>query len=40
MLFPMLGSEYLNERDRGIIARMESFYSESITINQSYWGEA
>ena len=40
MLFPMLGDVYLNERDRGIIARMESFYSESITINQSYWGEA
>ncbi|HWY34383.1 MAG TPA: hypothetical protein VNX68_07030, partial [Nitrosopumilaceae archaeon] len=39
-LFPMLGDVYLNERDRGIIARMESFYSESITINQSYWGEA
>jgi len=39
-LFPMLGDVYLNERDRGIIARMEAFYSESITINQSFWGEA
>jgi len=40
MLFPQLGDVYLNERDRGIIARMENFYSESITINQSFWGEA
>jgi len=40
MLFPQLGPTYLNENDRSIIARMESFYAESITINQSFWAEA
>lgn len=39
-LFPQLGSEYYNEQDRGILAQMESFYAESISINQSFWGEA
>ena len=42
MLFPQLGPEYLNQSPeyRGILARMETFYAESITINQSFWGEA
>jgi len=40
MLFPMLGAQYYDEKDRGIIDRMTAFYSESITINQSFWGEA
>lgn len=40
MLFPQLGPQYYDERDKSILARMESFYAESITINQSYWGEA
>ncbi len=40
MLFPQLGTEYYDEKDRGIIDRMTAFYSESITINQSFWGEA
>lgn len=39
-LFPNLGPEYYDERDRGILQRMEAFYAESITINQSFWGEA
>jgi hypothetical protein len=39
-LFPQLGPEYYDEKDKGILERMESFYSESITINQSFWGEA
>lgn len=40
MLFPQLGPQYYDEKDKGILARMESFYAESITINQSFWGEA
>lgn len=40
MLFPQLGSEYYDEKDKGIIDRMTAFYSESITINQAFWGEA
>ena len=39
-LFPNLGQKYFNETDRGILQRMEHFYSESITINQSFWTEA
>ena len=39
-LFPNLGPTYYDEKDRGILERMESFYAESITINQSFWGEA
>ena len=39
-LFPQLGPAYYDERDKSILSRMESFYSESITINQSFWGEA
>lgn len=40
MLFPQLGPAYLDETDRPILSRMEAFYSEAITINQSFWGEA
>lgn len=40
MLFPQLGPTYLSEGHRGVLALMESFYAESITINQSFWGEA
>ncbi len=40
MIFPQLGPQYYDERDKGILSRMEAFYSESITINQSFWGEA
>lgn len=40
MLFPQLGPQYYNEADKGILSRMEAFYAESITINQSFWGEA
>ena len=36
----MLGTEYYDEKDKDIINRMTAFYSESITINQSFWGEA
>lgn len=40
MLFPQLGPQYYDEPHKDILGRMESFYAESITINQSFWGEA
>lgn len=40
MLFPQIGPPYLDEPGRHILQRMEAFYAESVTINQSYWGEA
>lgn len=40
MLFPELGPEYYNEDYKDVKARMSAFYAESITINQSFWGEA
>jgi hypothetical protein len=39
-LFPTFGPEYYDEKDKSIKARMENFYSESISLNQSFWGEA
>jgi len=40
MLFPNLGTTYYDENDKSILSHMETFYNESITINQSFWGEA
>ena len=40
MLFPQLGPEYYDSKDQSILGRMSAFYAESITINQSFWGEA
>lgn len=40
MLFPELGPQYYDEKDKYILSRMEAFYAESITINQAFWGEA
>lgn len=40
MIFPQLGPQYYDEKDRSILSQMEAFYAESITINQSFWGEA
>jgi hypothetical protein len=40
MIFPELGPQYYNETDRPLLSRMEAFYAESITINQSFWAEA
>ena len=40
MLFPQLAPQYYDERDRGILSRMEAMYAESISINQSFWSEA
>jgi len=39
-LFPQLGPVYLEERHRGILSKMESFYAESITMNLAFWSEA
>jgi len=39
-IFPQLGIEYYDTKDRGLIDRMNAFYSEAITLNQSYWVEA
>lgn len=40
MLFPQLGPQYYGEKHQDILARMESFYAEGITINQAFWAEA
>jgi len=40
MIFPQLGPQYYDEKHKGLLSRMEAFYAESITINQSFWGEA
>jgi hypothetical protein len=40
MLFPQLGPQYYQEEHKAILSRMEAFYAESITMNQSFWGEA
>ena len=40
MIFPNLGPQYYDEKDKGILSRMEAFYASSITINQSFWSEA
>jgi len=39
-LFPELGPQYYDEKDKEIKQRMEHFYAESISINQTYWQEA
>ena len=39
-LFPQIGPQYYSTKDKGILSRMEAFYSESISINQSFWSEA
>lgn len=39
-LFPNLGPQYYNEQDRSILTYMEKFYTDSITLNQSFWHEA
>jgi hypothetical protein len=40
MLFPQLGPSYYNEKDKGMLSRMEAAYAEAITINQAFWSEA
>lgn len=38
-LFPQLAPQYYDEKDRGILMRMEAAYAEQITLNMSYWSE-
>ena len=40
MLFPNIAATQFDEKDDGILGRMNSFYAESITISQAWWGEA
>lgn len=40
MIFPQLGPEYFDEKDRGIRSKMEAFYAEAITLNQAFWSQA
>jgi hypothetical protein len=42
MIFPNIAPEYYNasDKDRFILNVMDSFYAESITLNQSFWVEA
>jgi len=38
-LFPRLNPAYYTDQDQTVLTRMESFYSDSISINQSFWQE-
>ena len=38
-LFPRLNPAYYTEGDQTVLTRMESFYADSIAINQSFWQE-
>lgn len=40
MLFPNLAPQYYDENDRDILARIELFYANSVSVNQSFWSEA
>lgn len=40
MLFPELGPGFNEENDNSLLARMSTFYKDSITINQTFWEEA
>lgn len=40
MIFPQLGPEFFSEHDQTMRKRMETFYSEAISINQSFWAQA
>ena len=39
-LFPDVGPELYEEKDKEILNRMSSFYRDSISVNQSFWAEA
>ena len=38
-LFPRLNPAYYTDQDQSVLTRMESFYADSISINQSFWQE-
>jgi hypothetical protein len=39
-IFPVLGPQYYDEKDRPILSKMEASYSQAISILQAFWGEA
>lgn len=39
-LFPRVNAEFFEEKDLSILNKMEEFYRQSISINQSFWTEA
>jgi len=39
-LFPQIGPQYYDSKDKGVLEQMEAFYSEAISINQAFWSEA
>lgn len=39
-IFPRLNPAYYTDQDQTVLTRMESFYADSISINQSFWQEA
>lgn len=39
-LFPQLSAQYYDEKDQGVLSRMEQFYGQCLGINMSFWGEA
>lgn len=40
MIFPVLGPQYYDEKDRPILAKVETSYSQSLSVLQPYWYEA
>jgi hypothetical protein len=38
-LFPRLNPAYYTDQDQSVLTMMESFYADSISINQSFWQE-
>jgi len=40
MIFAPLSPQYYDTNDKGLLSKMEAFYANSITINQSFWSEA
>jgi len=39
-MFPTFGVEYYDQKYPDVLARYNAFYSESITVNQSFWSES
>ena len=40
MLFPDRGSTYLDDSHKTVLSKMETFYANSISMNQAFWSEA
>jgi hypothetical protein len=39
-LFPNIDPKYYTDNSQNVLSRMEDFYAESLSINQSFWTEA